>query len=194
MSGSLLGPYRLRPILLCSVQQQEAVRSLRNEPSVRSAMYADHVISVDEHQRWLKGLDGDDRRAIFVVLGASGGVAGLASLTAIDRAHRTADWGFYMGPSAPVGLGSAVLSHVIGYAFGSLGLEKINGEVIEGNAASLGVHHKLLFQVEGFRRSQVRREGGRLGVHLLGLTLEDWRKGAPRLAAAKHEVAIDLAK
>lgn len=157
-------------------------------------MYADHVISVEEHQRWLQGLDGDDRREIFVILGASGEVTGLASLTEIDRTHRKADWGFYMSPSAPAGLGSAVLSQVIGYAFGSLGLEKINGEVIEGNAASLGVHHKLLFQDEGFRRSQVRRGGGRLGVHLLGLTLEDWREGAPRLAAAKHEVVIDLAE
>lgn len=157
-------------------------------------MYADHVISTEEHRRWLQGLERDDRREVFVVLSASGGVAGLASLTAIDLTHRKADWGFYMSPSAPAGLGSAVLSQVIGYAFGSLGLEKINGEVIEGNAASLGVHHKLLFQDEGFRRSQVRREGGRLGVHLLGLTLGDWREGAPALAAPKHEVAIDSAK
>jgi len=191
MSGSLVGPFRLRPILRCSGQQQEAVRGLRNNPSVRSAMYADHVISPEEHQRWLRGLDGDERREVFVVLGASGEVAGLASLTAIDRTQGRADWGFYMSPSAPAGLGSAVLVQMITHAFETLGLEKINGEVIEGNAASLAVHRKLLFRDEGLRRSQVRRESGRLSVHLLGLTREDWRGGAQALGAASQDVVLE---
>jgi RimJ/RimL family protein N-acetyltransferase len=96
-----------------------------------------------------------------------------------------------MSPSAPAGLGSAVLVQMITYAFETLGLEKINGEVIEGNAASLAVHRKLLFRDEGLRRSQVRRESGRLSVHLLGLTREDWRGGAQALGAASHDVVLE---
>lgn len=187
----MMGPFRLRGILEASPAQQEAVRALRNHPDVRSAMYADHVISPEEHAGWLLSLVGNGSREVFVLLDDEGEVAGLVSLTAIDRANGRADWGFYMSPEAPKGLGSAALCRLIEFSFGELGLHKINGEVIEGNAASLAVHRKLLFREEGFRRAQVLRKENRLGVHLFGLTREDWLSGRGTLRPASHRIELE---
>ena len=193
MSSEAGAVLRLRSILACSPGQQEAVRSLRNDPAIRSAMYTDHVISEEEHARWLLLLEGDRARRVFAVLDSTESPIGVVSLAAIDPIHGKADWGFYLSPRVQGGLGSIVLFHLIEFAFEGLGLEKLNGEALEGNAASLAVHRKLLFQEEGYRRSQIVRGGSRLGVHLLGLTREDWRSGREGVFVAPppHRVIIE---
>jgi UDP-4-amino-4,6-dideoxy-N-acetyl-beta-L-altrosamine N-acetyltransferase len=193
MSSEAGTVHRLRSILACSPEQQETVRCLRNDPAIRSAMHTDHVISEAEHARWLSGLDGDRARRVFVVLGPGESPVGVVSLSAIDPVHGKADWGFYLSPQAQGGLGTLVLFHLIDFAFEDLGLEKLNGEAIEGNAASLAVHRKLLFQDEGFRRSQRVRDGVRCGIHLLGLTREDWRMGRAGVLPppVRHQVILE---
>jgi UDP-4-amino-4,6-dideoxy-N-acetyl-beta-L-altrosamine N-acetyltransferase len=193
MSSEASTIHRLRSILACSPEQQETVRCLRNDPAIRSAMYTDHVISEAEHERWLLGLDGDIARRVFVVLDSGESPVGVVSLSAIDPVHCKADWGFYLSPQAQGGLGTIVLFHLIDFAFEALGLEKLNGEALERNAASLAVHRKLLFQDEGFRRSQMVRDGARCGIHLLGLTREDWRMGRGGVLppAARDQVILE---
>ncbi len=186
------GAYHLQSVLDCSPEQASAVLRLRNLPEIRGAMYGDQVISEAEHAAWLAGLQGDARRKVLVVLDSSGGPVGVVSLTAIDSVHRRADWGFYMGPAAPRGLGACALTTLLDHAFDDLALEKVNGEVIEGNAASLAVHRKLGFRDEGRRRSHVQREDGRLDVHLLGLTAGEWRaaREAIRPGLAPHSIRL----
>ncbi len=61
-------------------------------------------------------------------------------------------------------------------------MEKLNCEVIEGNDPVVKLHKRFLFQDEGFRRSNILKEGKRIGVHLLGLTKEDWMAGRDQLS------------
>jgi RimJ/RimL family protein N-acetyltransferase len=60
-------------------------------------------------------------------------------------------------------------------------VDKLNCEVIEGNAAVVKLHEKFLFSKEGFRRSNVVKDGVRCGVYLWGLTGEDWLSGKASL-------------
>lgn len=189
MSG---GPYRLRSLPACSPEQASAVLRLRNLPEIRRAMYGDQVITESEHAAWLAGLRGDARRRVLVVLETSGEPVGVVSLTAIDRVHRRAEWGFYMGPAAPQGLGSVALATLLDHAFDDLELEKVNAEVIQGNAASLAVHRKLGFRDEGVRRAHIRRGAERLDVHLLGLTADEWREARSTLRAGLASVSVSL--
>ncbi len=192
---SLLGPHPTvpRPIALrligrCTAEQQEALRLLRNHPAIRGAMYTDHIISREEHARWMAGLSGDDRRLVFVALSPEGEVLGLVSVTAIDRLHRTADWAFYLAPEARGGLGAALEFHLLEFVFGELDLEKLNCEVLESNPAVVRMHAKFLFREEGFRRSNVVKDGDRIGVHFLGLTREDWKEGRVAVQERIQEV------
>jgi len=189
---SLPETFRLGRIEACTPQQVEAVRRLRNLPAIRDAMYGDQVIPEAEHAAWVNSLRGDARRLVLAALNDGDEPVGVASLTAIDRVHGRADWGFYMGPGAPQGLGGVVLATLLDHAFGELGLEKVNGEVIEGNAASLALHHKLGFRDEGCRRSHVRRAGGRRDVHLLGLTAAEWREARESVRAVLPLYAVRL--
>jgi len=66
---------------------------------------------------------------------------------------------------------------IINYVFDSMGLDKLNCEVLEGNDAVVKMHTKFLFREEGFRRSNIIKNGVRIGVHFLGLTREDWVAG-----------------
>ena len=63
---------------------------------------------------------------------------------------------------------------LINYAFETLGLEKLNCQVLESNTAVIKLHHKYYFQDEGFLREHVCRKDQKLGAVCLGLTKHDW--------------------
>ncbi|WP_311954898.1 hypothetical protein [Halomonas garicola] len=99
------------------------------------------------------------------------------SVNAIDRLHKKADWAYYLTEAARGGLGSCLEYSFIDFVFDGLGLDKLNCEVIEGNDAVVKLHRKFLFEEEGFRRSNILKNGARIGVYLLGLTKDDWISG-----------------
>lgn len=163
----------LREITQCSPEQQAAVRDVRNQPGIRKAMYTEHEISEAEHARWVEALRTDNRQIIFVVL-LDDKVRGVVSLNALDRHHKKSDWAFYLDENTRGGLGAALEYALINYAFDDVNLEKLNCEVIETNPIVVKLHKKFGFVEEGFRRSNVIKDGERVGVHFLGLTKEDW--------------------
>lgn len=170
----------LRQISNCTLEQKKAVREIRNHNSVRRSMYSDHLITLDEHLGWIEQVAQDDRQIVFVVL-LEGKVSGVVSINALDRLHKKSDWAFYLDQEARGGLGAALEFNLINFAFDSLGLEKLNCEVIETNRAVVKMHKKFSFVEEGFRRSNIEKDGGRIGVHFLGLTRDDWLNTRDRI-------------
>jgi UDP-4-amino-4,6-dideoxy-N-acetyl-beta-L-altrosamine N-acetyltransferase len=176
------------PLLDLDTETQMSIRHIRNEESVRAWMYTDHTIELNEHLQWLTRLKTSDSQIVFVVMDEEHGAVGAVNFNALDRDHKKTDWGYYLAPSARGGLGSAVELAMIDFAFESLALEKLNCEVIEGNDASLNLSKKFLFREEGFRRSNILKNGRRLGVHYLGLTREDWTAGREELCRNYEDV------
>jgi UDP-4-amino-4,6-dideoxy-N-acetyl-beta-L-altrosamine N-acetyltransferase len=164
----------LREITKCNLDQKKQVRDIRNIASVRRSMYNEHIIGPDEHSFWLERVKNDPTKIIFVVL-IDEVVSGVVSLSALDLLHRKSDWAFYLDERTRGGLGKALEFSLINYAFNTLFLAKLNCEVLETNQAVVDLHQKFGFTVEGFRRSNIVKNGSRIGVHLLGLTSEDWR-------------------
>ncbi len=177
----------LRELIHLDVERQLAVRELRNEPSVRTNMYTNHEIDVNEHLGWIAGLKTDRRQIVFAVLEEDQPV-GVASVNAIDRIHRKADWAFYLTPTARGGLGAAIEMAMITFVFDTLGLEKLNCEVIERNEPVVKLHEKFGFQREGFREANVIQSGYRIGVHFLGLRKDQWDRETVR---ARYESLLD---
>jgi len=130
----------------------------------------------------------DARQIVFVVLESGQLPLGVVSVGALDRQHRRAEWAYYLTETARGGLGSVLEYAFLEFVFQRLGIEKLNCEVIQGNDAVVKLHQKFLFQEEGFRRSHILKQGQRLGVHLLGLTHEDWRAGRTALFERYHQV------
>lgn len=170
-------PIDIVPLLEATTETQLAVRHIRNEDEVRKWMYSDHVIELNEHLAWINRLKTDHDQVVFVVMDREHGPVGVVSVNAIERDHKKADWAYYLTEKARGGLGSAIEFALIDFVFNSLELEKLNCEVIEGNDAVVRLHKKFLFQDEGFRRSNIAKDGVRVGVHSLGLTRVDWVAG-----------------
>ena len=59
-------------------------------------------------------------------------------------------------------------------AFANPAIERVTAYVIEGLTAARNYCLKLGFQPEGFRRAACRQQGRPLGVHILGVTRNDW--------------------
>lgn len=167
----------LVPLTSLDIESQMKVRDIRNEEGLRDWMYTDHVIGVNEHLSWINRLKKDDTQIVFVVLDESHVPLGVVSVTAIDRLHKSADWAYYLTSKSRGGLGSALEYSFMNFVFDSLGIEKLNCEVIEGNDAVVKLHKRFFFQEEGFRRLNIVKKGQRLGVHFLGLTMDDWNAG-----------------
>lgn len=176
------------------------VREVRNQPSIRTSMYTDHEIGVNEHLQWISGLRSDKKQIVFAVLNESDNPIGVVSVSALDTLHKKADWAFYLDSEERGGLGAALEFNLIEYVFNTLLLEKLNCEVLETNEAVVRMHKKFGFVEEGLRRENVARSGKRIGVHFLGLTKHEWQanknavyeKYASRIG--KFEIRFDLPK
>jgi len=166
----------LREINQCTSEQKVAVRDIRNQDSVRRSMYTDHEIGLDEHLKWVDRLKDDKKQIVFVVL-VEEFVSGVVSVNAIDRSHKKSDWAFYLSEKVRGGLGAALEFSLLDFVFNTLLLEKLNCEVIETNEAVVKMHKKFCFVEEGFRRENIEKEGGRVGVFFLGITKSDWLEG-----------------
>lgn len=163
----------LRRIERCTLEQQKAVRDVRNQPSIRKSMYTEHEIGLDEHLSWLENLRHDDRQIVFIVL-VDDVVSGVVSVNAIDELHKKSDWAFYLDENVRGGLGAALECALLDFVFNDLMLEKLNCEVIETNQAVVKMHKKFGFVQEGFRRENIEKDGERMGVYFLGITKADW--------------------
>ena len=166
----------LREINKCTYEQKLSVRDIRNQDSVRRSMYTDHEIGLDEHLKWVTRLKDDKKQIVFVVL-VEEVVSGVVSVNAIDRSHKKSDWAFYLSEKVRGGLGAALEFSLLDFVFNVLLLEKLNCEVIETNEAVVKMHKKFCFVEEGFRRENIEKEGGRVGVFFLGITKSDWLEG-----------------
>lgn len=177
MSTTNPRPIGLALLTDLDTESQFRVREIRNEENVRRWMYTDHAISANEHLGWINRLKQDDRQIVFVVLNEEQNPLGVISVNSIDRLHKKADWAYYLTETARGGLGSALEYSFINFIFDTLGMDKLNCEVLEGNDTVVKLHKKFLFQEEGFRRSNILKNGVRIGVHFLGLSREDWLAG-----------------
>ena len=166
----------LREINKCTYEQKLSVRDIRNQDSVRRSMYTDHEIGLDEHLKWVTRLKDDKKQIDFVVL-VEEVVSGVVSVNAIDRSHKKSDWAFYLSEKVRGGLGAALEFSLLDFVFNVLLLEKLNCEVIETNEAVVKMHKKFCFVEEGFRRENIEKEEGRIGVFFLGITKQNWLEG-----------------
>ena len=163
----------LKPITEQPAAVLENVRQMRN--AVREWMYSDHVITEQEHAAWIDRLRTDDTQRVMVAF-ILGEVIGVANLYRIQLRHATATWGYYLDPNLKgKGYGRALASRIISYAFDECGIEKLNGETLENNHASVQVDLKLGMRIEGVQRSAIVKNGERINIVQLGITAEEFR-------------------
>ena len=166
--------FTLKLLTTLSLEQQLKIREIRNQASVRSAMYSEQEIGLNEHLEWVNKLKSDKKKIVFAVLNEQSNSIGVVGIKALDMLNKKADWELYLDKNERGGLGAALEYNLIEYVFNVLGIEKLNCEVIETNESVVKLHKKFFFIEEGFRKENIERNGKRIGVYFLGLTKTNW--------------------
>ncbi len=152
----------------------ELVLEWRNHPDIRRWMYTTHEIGLDEHRRWFDAASKDPGKHLLV-FERDGVPCGFVNLSRI-RGSDVAEWGFYVAPDAPQGVGRELGETTLEHAFNALGLHKISGHALASNERSVRFHLRLGFQDEGLRRDQhLDSQGVRHSVACFGLLRDEWR-------------------
>lgn len=161
---------RLRPIGEADLAQ---ILEWRNSPDVRVFMYTGHEISLSEHKAWFERIAHDRSRRSWI-FEADGEPMGVVNLTRIDMTSREAHWGFYVRPGAPKGSGLRLGRLALAEAFGHLALNRLIGEVLASNDASLHFHRKLGFEHECILEAYHHDGDAAHDVHVFSLTRAAW--------------------
>jgi len=111
---------------------------------------------------------------------ATGAIIGTVSLFAIDTASQRAEIGYMLAPHAwGRGLMHEALQALVSYAFGVLGLRRLEADIDPRNARSARSLQRLGFRHEGLLRERWAVAGELSDSALYGLLAREWVAGPP---------------
>jgi len=169
---------RLRPLEEADL---EKVLEWRNSDRIRTAMFTDRIITMDEHRAWFERLN-KEKNAICKIFELQGRPVGVVNIVQIDRHNHKCSWGFYLGEvDVPRGTGTVMGYLALEYIFETLDIHKLCAEVLAFNTLSIKLHKKLGFVEEGRFKKHVLKNGSYEDVIAMALFYEDWVKLKNRL-------------
>jgi RimJ/RimL family protein N-acetyltransferase len=135
--------------------------------------------SFDSIRQWFAGLKNDALNQRWVIETLDGGqVIGTANLVDIDWKNNHAFHGMMLGPVElrARGYGRDTVMAVMRYAFDELHLERLDGDIIEYNEASLRLYvGRCAWKEEGRQRRWHFRKGRYWDRILVGVTRDDYQ-------------------
>lgn len=164
----------------------EQLRVWSNDPEVQQWLGGWHLAtSSSEMERWFHKIDGDPTGRRFAIDAPDLGLIGTANLVDINWKDRNAFHGMLLGHPEVRGKGYGVdtVMAVMRYAFDELGLQRLDGSIIEYNDASRRLYiGKCGWKLEGTRRDWYFRKGRYWDMELVGVTRDDYS----HLVSANH--------
>jgi|SRR5579862_2881941 len=166
---------QLRPLAASDLEQSLI---WRNDPAIRDAQLGwPFPITQPMEERWYaEALSGQrNDRVTFAVETTDGQLGGFVHLAHINWTSRVASFGITIGSTElqGQGLGKEATALIIGYAFDTLGLERVWLEVPAFNKRAIGLYESIGFCHEGKLRSHAFSGGVRHDVLVMGLLRGD---------------------
>jgi UDP-4-amino-4,6-dideoxy-N-acetyl-beta-L-altrosamine N-acetyltransferase len=129
---------------------RDAVLRWRNHPDVRAASLTRHKIGAPEHAAWWKAALADPARRVLIYERREV-PAGVVTFFDIDPDARSAWWGYYLDGDGLEATGQLLMAWIeiqreaVRYAFGELGLDLLEGEVLASNEAVRNLNRRQGF-------------------------------------------------
>lgn len=133
--------------------------------------------NMEDQMRWFSSFSVNSTNQRFVIEAPDLGVIGTANLVDIDWKNRNAFHGMMLGDKDIRGKGYGVdtVMAVMKYAFEELGLQRLDGSMIEYNVASLKMYiEKCGWKKEGRQRNWYFRKNQYWDRIIVGITREDY--------------------
>jgi len=134
-------------ILKADKELQEKVRLWRNQDRIRTCMLSQHLISKEEHFKWLESLSSKDSQQFWVVF-VNNEPIGAVYLQSMDHSKLSSEWGFYIGEEAYTGKGlsAGIIYKLLNHFFEVMKFEVLITKVLSGNKTALGLYKKFNFK------------------------------------------------
>ncbi|UCP80362.1 UDP-4-amino-4,6-dideoxy-N-acetyl-beta-L-altrosamine N-acetyltransferase [Pectobacterium versatile] len=150
----------------------EIIWRWRNHPKIREWMFNQDEIELEEHKKWFSSQLKNPTR-FFLIYVNNGIDCGFVNFNKLNNAN-VWEWGFYTSPDSPKGVGQHMGECAIQYAFDTMHVEKIFGEVLEYNFRSIKFHENLGFSKEGCLRRHFLLNNNFHDVLLFGLLRKEY--------------------
>ena len=141
----------------------EFLAMLTNDRTVSGMVVGwDFPVSVHGQTRWLEHASSDPRNKRLMVVGPGGERIGMTGLWDIDWQARHAIGAIKLHPPALTqkGIGTDAIKTLSAWAFYDVGMQKIQGSILDFNGPSLGAYAKKCgWKIEGVFRRHVYRKG-----------------------------------
>lgn len=149
-------------------QQREMVRTWRNSERIRKWMYTDHIISKDEHEKFLRNLE-NNNNAFYWLVRMWDNYIGVVYLLRVDFRNKNTYFGIYANPESRIlGVGKKLDMLVIKLVFERAAFHSLWLEVIEDNKIS-NLHKEIGFAEAGRLRDFVRKDNTWKNVVVMGM-------------------------
>ncbi|KFL17349.1 pseudaminic acid biosynthesis N-acetyltransferase [Geobacillus stearothermophilus] len=154
----------------------EMVLNWRNQEHIRSVMFHDQIISLEEHRKWFDRVK-EDQRTIVKIFYLDNVPLGVVNFTNIDFKNGKCSWGFYVGDqNAPKGSGTLMGYLALNFIFEELNIRKLCAEIISFNERSIRYHQRLGFRKEGVLREHILKNNQYADVILMALFNKEWKE------------------
>ncbi|MED4877005.1 UDP-4-amino-4,6-dideoxy-N-acetyl-beta-L-altrosamine N-acetyltransferase [Anoxybacillus geothermalis] len=154
----------------------EMVLNWRNQEHIRSVMFHDQIISLEEHRKWFDRVK-EDQRTIVKIFYLDNVPLGVVNFTNIDFKNGKCSWGFYVGnQNAPKGSGTLMGYLALNFIFEELNIRKLCAEIISFNERSIRYHQRLGFRKEGVLREHILKNNQYADVILMALFNKEWKE------------------
>ncbi|MEM2839657.1 MAG: GNAT family protein [Thermoplasmata archaeon] len=151
-----------------------------NDPEVSDMLgLIGFPLSTDRERKWVEeNIAPTESKYNFTILTRKGKPIGNITLREIDYVHRCATLGIMIGEKEywDRGYGSDAIDALLGFAFDTLAMHRVELRALELNRRALECYKKCGFRIEGRRRKHWYYKGKYIDDVLMGILSDEWRK------------------
>lgn len=168
-------------ITLRAIEQDDLLllHKWANDPEIQHGLGGWHFpSSMDDQKNWFATLSVNSLNQRFAIITPDLGLIGTANLVNIDWKNKNAFHGMLLGEKNIRGKGYGVdtVMAIMRFAFEEMGLERLDGSIIEYNVASLKMYvEKCGWKEEGRQRNWYFRNNKFWDRIIVGITKSDYK-------------------
>ncbi|MCG9909996.1 MAG: GNAT family N-acetyltransferase [Flavobacteriales bacterium] len=151
-----------------------------NDPEIQYWLGGWHFpTNMEDQQKWFNSLSANSKDQRFIIETEELGIIGTANLVDINWKDRNAFHGMLLGDKDTRGKGYAfdTVMTIMKYAFEELGLERLDGSIIDYNKASIKLYtEKCGWEIEGTKRRWYFRNGKFWDKLIVGITKDKYNE------------------
>ena len=150
------------------------VLSWRLKPFVSKFLFTEVENDLKKQMAWFEKIS-KDSSYLYWTIHFDQRPIGLFNLSGLDIGNSKTNAGYYIGEESFSHLGGIIPPYFYNYIFKHLGLNKIYGEVVEGNTI-IKMHHLHGYRTIGTFKEHIKKNNVFHNVHVVELMSSDWFK------------------